>query len=257
MLHLLRNSLGVAALFLLALPAYAAPIDSAHKYAWSNAGGWVNFAPTQGGVEVADSGLSGYAWAQNTGWINFDTAQSGVINDGTGNLSGFAWSEGEGWLSFTGVTIDSDGRFHGTATGADSTLTFDCTNCDVRTGWESGASSGSSSGGNYRVSPSQTTTPSEAKTDTPPSSSEPVSVAADAGIPFGSGAGPDGFENHYPTSTVSGDIGAPSASSSPLDARSAQLAGFSAGVIGTGLALVLLLIFAFLRYRARRTAEPI
>ena len=151
MLRLLKNNL-ILTLFLLlvAFPVYAANIDGTEKYAWSNEGGWVNMNPTNGGVTVTDSTLTGYAWAQNTGWISFDTTQSGVTNDGNGTLGGFAWSEGEGWLSFTGVTIDSNGYFSGTATGASSTITFDCTNCSVKTSWRpasSGSSGGSSSGG--------------------------------------------------------------------------------------------------------------
>ncbi|MEN9338062.1 MAG: hypothetical protein RIQ41_376 [Candidatus Parcubacteria bacterium] len=132
------------------MPAFAANIDSSKKYGWSDVGGWVNFSPTNGGVNVNDSTLTGYAWAQNTGWIALDTTQSGVTNDGQGNLGGFAWSQAEGWLSFSGVTIDSDGYFHGSAVGASSTITFDCANCSVQTSWRRPASTGSfSSGGSW------------------------------------------------------------------------------------------------------------
>jgi hypothetical protein len=126
----LKISFLLALVFLASAPlAYASTtngtIDTTYKYGWSNAGGFVNFAPTNGSLAITDSAITGYAWAANTGWINFDTAQSGVTNNNEGTLAGFAWSTGEGWLSFTGVTIDSNGKFHGTATGANSTLTFD------------------------------------------------------------------------------------------------------------------------------------
>lgn len=179
----LRTISFLALALLIAVPAYAGTIDSTYKYAWSDMGGFVNFKPTNGGVVVNDSTLTGYAWAANTGWISFDTAQSGVSNDGNGTLGGFAWSEGEGWLSFTGVSIDSNGKFHGTATGADSTLTFDCTNCDVRTDWRvavassgsSGGSSGSSGGGiilNTPTTDTPTTPPNMPGTPYTPSGSE-------------------------------------------------------------------------------------
>jgi len=120
-------------------------IDSVYKYAWSNVAGYVNFAPTNGGLTITDSAITGYAWGANTGWINFDTTQSGVTNDGNGTLGGFAWDEGGGWVSFTGVTIDSDGKFHGMATGgmvngASYAINFDCTSCDVRTDWRTESS---------------------------------------------------------------------------------------------------------------------
>lgn len=36
--------------------------------------GWINFAPSDGGVTIdpATGSFSGYAWAENVGWINFD-----------------------------------------------------------------------------------------------------------------------------------------------------------------------------------------
>jgi hypothetical protein len=125
--------------------ATSGTIDSAYKYAWSNVGGYVNFAPTNGGLTITDSAITGYAWSANTGWLNFSASQSHVTNDGAGNLGGFAWDAGGGWVAFAGVTIDSSGKFHGQATGgtvagASYTLTFDCTNCDVRTDWRPASS---------------------------------------------------------------------------------------------------------------------
>ncbi len=115
-------------------------IDSTYKYAWGSVAGYVNFAPAHGGLTVTDTGITGYAWAQSTGWINFHPFTSGVTNNGNGTLGGFAWDETDGWVSFTGVTIDSNGKFHGQATGgtvsgAQYVINFDCTKCDVRTDW--------------------------------------------------------------------------------------------------------------------------
>ncbi|MHB1163489.1 MAG: hypothetical protein ACYCZZ_03145 [Minisyncoccota bacterium] len=127
-------------LFLASAPlAYASQtsgtIDSAHKYAWSDVGGYVNFAPTNSTVSVTDTGLTGYAWSANTGWINLSPSHGGVTNTASGTLGGFAWDANEGWISFTGVTIDANGVFHGTATGASENIKFDCTNCSVQTDW--------------------------------------------------------------------------------------------------------------------------
>lgn len=150
--HLFLRVLSI--LFVSAIPFVAvATIVPSYQYAWSNQGGWINFAPTQAGVVVDSYGLSGYAWAQNTGWISFQTTESGVTNDGRGNLGGFAWSEGEGWLSFTGVSIDATGRFRGVATGAHSSLTFDCGYCDVRTNWRPSTQGSSGGASGYRPVP--------------------------------------------------------------------------------------------------------
>ncbi len=112
--------------------SYAEGMTSPYYYAWSNNIGWINFE----NVTVTDSALSGYVWSQNSGWINLSPTQGGVSND-AGILSGYAWGESLGWINFTGVSIDtSTGKFSGRATGSlIGTLTFDCTNCDVRTDW--------------------------------------------------------------------------------------------------------------------------
>ena len=144
--------------------AHAATIDSSYKYAWSNVGGYVNFAPSQSPITVSDSVLTGYAWSANDGWINLSPTGSGVTNDGAGNLSGFAWDSSAGWVSFTGVSINtSTGKFTGQATGSNGyILNFDCSSCDVRTTWRpasSRASSSGSSGGS--ISPVVSSTPSQ------------------------------------------------------------------------------------------------
>ncbi len=133
----LHAGLFVVALLILTPSAHAATgtVLPAHKYAWSNTGSWVNFAPTNSTVAVSDTALTGYAWSANDGWINLSPTEVGVTNDGHGTLGGFAWDQSAGWVSFTGVTIDAYGRFHGEATGANETITFDCMNCDVETNW--------------------------------------------------------------------------------------------------------------------------
>ncbi|MFA5745089.1 MAG: hypothetical protein WC887_02650 [Candidatus Paceibacterota bacterium] len=143
-------------------------IDTTHKYAFSNVGGYVNFAPDKGGLTITDSAITGYAWSANTGWINFDTTQSGVTNDGEGTLGGFAWDSNAGWISFSGVTIDSSGQFHGQATGGTVNgvsygINFECTSCVVSTDWRPASSRPSGSGGGSsstlpRTTPTQTVT---------------------------------------------------------------------------------------------------
>ena len=111
-------------------------IDTTFKYAWSSNVGWINFNTAGGNIYVTDTQLSGYAWSKNNGWINLKPATGGVANNREGTLSGYAWGDHLGWINFSGVTIDTSGRFHGQATGDDiGTLTFDCTYCDVRTDW--------------------------------------------------------------------------------------------------------------------------
>lgn len=122
---------GLAVLLAAAVVWAEGNIDPAQKFAWSENAGWVNFAPTNGGVTVtAGQGLSGYAWAENLGWIQLAAVGStyqnttkddwGVRLIGT-TLHGFAWSENAGWVNFApqygGVTIQSDGRFDGYAWG--------------------------------------------------------------------------------------------------------------------------------------------
>jgi len=145
--RLMNSALGVAlasgvfllAFFVLAPFTHASQtngtISTTYKYAWSDVGGYVNFVPTQSVVSVTDTGLSGYVWSENDGWINLSPATSGVTNNGNGTLGGFAWDPLKGWISFTGITIDASGKFHGKAVGANETISFNCTHCDVRTDW--------------------------------------------------------------------------------------------------------------------------
>lgn len=123
------------ALFSLATAALAANISPTGKYAWSETAGWLNFAPSGGGVTVYADHLEGFAWSENIGWIklgshsgggsltyaNTSNANWGVNRSGT-TLSGFAWSETSGWINFAptggGVTLnETTGAMSGLAWG--------------------------------------------------------------------------------------------------------------------------------------------
>jgi hypothetical protein len=175
----------VAALaFFLAPQVFASSgnISTTQKYAFSNVGGYVNFATALGNVTVNDNFLSGYAWSTNDGWINLNPSQGGVHNDGKGTLSGFAWDQTAGWINFSGVTIDTSGVFHGQATGgtvngAGYILNFDCSNCNVVTDWR--PSTGAFTPGSisfttivapHVVTESPTSTPVKTTLPPPPSS---------------------------------------------------------------------------------------
>jgi hypothetical protein len=127
--------IAVIVLWLVAV-AHAATgnIDPNNKWAWGTNVGWINFAPTHGGVTVYSDHLEGYAWGENIGWIRLGTHTGGsphayantaannygVNRDANGNLSGYAWGSNVGWINFApthgGVTFDSDtGRFDGYA----------------------------------------------------------------------------------------------------------------------------------------------
>lgn len=56
---------------------------------------------------AADSSLSGYAWSENTGWINFAPTGGGVSVNSVGDLYGYAWGENMGWISFNCVDASS------------------------------------------------------------------------------------------------------------------------------------------------------
>jgi hypothetical protein len=136
-------------------------IDSTYKYAWSENVGWINFGTSEGNVHVTDTAVTGYMWNENTGWINLAVSGSVyVANNADGTLSGYAWGEGVGYINFAGVTIDSDGFFHGYASSTLSgRINFNCIDLNTcgtsdfrtKTDWRKAsvrnASSGSSSGG--------------------------------------------------------------------------------------------------------------
>jgi hypothetical protein len=112
-------------------------IVSPYQYAWDDDGGYVNWNATGGDVTVTDTGLTGYIWSAGFGWINLDPTEGDVTNSG-GTLGGWAWGTNTGWINFSGVTIDSNGVFHGhtVAQSTFGTMTFDCTYCEVTSTWD-------------------------------------------------------------------------------------------------------------------------
>lgn len=124
-------AMGAAALLTGSMVWAAGNIDPANNFAWSENAGWINFAPTNGGVTVTTAGLSGYAWAENIGWVqlaypgstynNTSATDWGVKMTGKNALQGFAWSENAGWVNFAsqygGVTI-TNGWLYGYAWSA-------------------------------------------------------------------------------------------------------------------------------------------
>lgn len=146
MINRLQNSGRMLASIMLGvfgcLPIYAlamtGSIESGSVYAWGDKLSWVNFKPTQGGITITDTALTGYAWSQNAGWINFAPIGSGVTNTTSGQLGGYAWSQNAGWINFSGVSINTAGKFTGTAGTSGSAagqINFDCANCNVTTDW--------------------------------------------------------------------------------------------------------------------------
>jgi hypothetical protein len=137
---------------------------------WGDVLGWVNFGPTNGNVTVTNTTITGYAWSANYGWINLAPTKGGVVNDGNGNLSGKAWGQNTGWIDFTGVSINSSGKFIGQTASSSiaGVINFSCTNCLVTTTWRpasqttpsSTSSSGSYVGGGYSQVPLITSTTS-------------------------------------------------------------------------------------------------
>lgn len=123
---------------LLVSPAWAElSIDLTNKHAWAENVGWINMAPTNGGVTVHYDGTSGYlkglAWGENIGWVktgndsggpyaNTGVNDWGVNLDGAGKLSGYAWGENVGWINFVHAYCDASinpisGEFSGHAWG--------------------------------------------------------------------------------------------------------------------------------------------
>lgn len=123
-------------------------IDVNQKYAWGDTLGWLNFGTSGGNVHVTDAALTGYVWSENFGWIHLNPSKSGVLNDGNGHLSGDGWGTNTGYVSFSGVTINSSGKFTGTAVGSVAgNISFDCPGCNVVTDWRPQSSRGGGGGG--------------------------------------------------------------------------------------------------------------
>ena len=177
-----------------AVLASTGTIDATNHYAWDDNGGYVNWAATGGNVAITDTALTGYIWSAGFGWINLAPDQGGVTNS-SGTLGGYAWSANTGWINFGGVTIDSNGLFHGqtTAQSLFGTMTFDCTYCNVTTTWRNSTvsptittSTGSGGGTiagplsyqyqNGSTAPASTSSqpPASLKPTTPPPKNEPA-----------------------------------------------------------------------------------
>lgn len=127
-------------------------IDPTYRYAWGENIGWIDFACSNCGITVTDSGLSGYALNENVGWIYLND----VDNDSEGNLSGYAWSENTGWINFNpangGVIINSSGEFTGSALSENAGWIIFSGDYAVKTDWR--PYSARSGGGGGGMSPS-------------------------------------------------------------------------------------------------------
>lgn len=96
----------------------ASNIDPAHKFAWQENCGWLNWRDADAGaqgVRVTATFLSDFIWGENIGWINVGdgTPADGLnyanlngtdfgvnVDPETGELFGLAWGENVGWINF-------------------------------------------------------------------------------------------------------------------------------------------------------------
>ncbi len=150
--------------------AVGGTITGSSAYAWGENIGWINFLASGSNVVISDTAITGYAWSPNYGWINLSPTNSGVTNTSGGVLGGRAWSSGLGWVPFTGVTINTSGKFTGMAGTAGSTagrINFDCANCSVVTDWRP-SSVASTSTSSTTASTSTSTAGSAACSDAKP-----------------------------------------------------------------------------------------
>ena len=182
-------------LFVFSVPLFAyasatdGTIDGVHKYAKgldSNVGK-INFALVLGNVHVTDSRLTGNAWSELAGWINLAPTNGGVTNDAEGHLAGYAWGQNTGWINFAptrgGVTIDNLGIFHGYAWSQNlGWISFNCLddnscgtdNFYLQTDWKPFSLRPSESGGGGHPTPTPTPTPTPNPTPTPIPSPTPT-----------------------------------------------------------------------------------
>jgi len=110
--------LGVASAAFAATLLGANNVDPAHKFAWQENCGWLNWRDANRGAQgarVTATFLSDYIWAENIGWINLGdgTPADGInyanvngtdigvnLDPETGDLFGLAWGENVGWINF-------------------------------------------------------------------------------------------------------------------------------------------------------------
>lgn len=244
----------ILVLFFAPLFAYAGTIDTTNKYArFLSDNTLINFGTTNGNVVVSDTNLTGYAWAGVAGWINLAPTNGGVLNNGNGVLSGFAWGEQTGWVKFNptngGVTIDSSGNFNGYAwSEAKGWIIFNCatdSTCGtlshkVQTNWLPPAQGGGWGGGYVPPAPAPDPTPTPSPpppNPTPePPPPDPVPAPAPAPDPTPSETGPTPAPaqttpapESAPTAN-SGQGGGSSSFSSITDAVTTSLGSFSTQV---------------------------
>lgn len=245
----IRKSLFVALIFLIVpnmsiASSTAGAIDSTYKYAKglnSNVGS-INFGLASGGVVVRDTTLTGYAWGENVGWINLAPTNGGVTNNSEGVLGGYAWGEYAGWINFAptngGVVINSSGDFTGYAWSQNyGWIIFNCAtnsscgtdNFKVSTDWRpvsvrnttTTTTTGGTGGAGTLVSPTPPTEPTPL-----PSESSPVTPSVSEPAPASTPA----------PSLTSTSEPAPTTPTTPVDTTS--LGGgdgsISGGAISTG-----------------------
>ncbi|MBX3390496.1 MAG: hypothetical protein KF691_13690 [Phycisphaeraceae bacterium] len=115
--------------------------DPAHKFAWCENAGFLNWADA--GAPSAPLGarfyprsasnyqgfFKGFVWGENIGWINLGNgpadgvgpyinttgANFGINVDGTGKLTGYAWGENAGWFNFDTALTGNPARIDWTA----------------------------------------------------------------------------------------------------------------------------------------------
>jgi hypothetical protein len=132
----------ILAIYMLPVFLYASVTDGTvtnPSYAWGDNLGWINLGCSTCNVHVKDTTITGYAWSKYDGWINFAPSRGGTTNTCSGQLGGTAWSEKRGWISMDGVTIDTSGKFVGTAGTALNNagrINFSCSMCEVKTDWK-------------------------------------------------------------------------------------------------------------------------
>jgi hypothetical protein len=101
-----------------ALTQAASTIDAAHRYAYGENAGWLDWrGDTSHGAVIGAYVCSGSLYAANVGWIslgsgipanqiyyqNLSAGDFGVNQDGLGNLRGYAYGANIGWVNFENI----------------------------------------------------------------------------------------------------------------------------------------------------------